>query len=204
MILTSRPILESETVAIDLAQIDAKPGLRRYLSWRSEKKPVWTVRFHFESSGNAMELSYSISKQQRLPTTSVKRRILLRYARLRYGRRPFFVCPKCSRSCRIVYLVVAAPEREPACRTCIGGRYLNDVYRRHPGMIRRRALRQIHKAEELLARPHLGAAQRARALDLLEEGARLGREHRELVIAHAVQRAGALEAVLDDAQEGAA
>jgi hypothetical protein len=55
------------------------------------------------------------------------------------GRRPWFVCPSCSRRCRVLYL-----RREPACRACHGLAYESQREDRFT--------RLLHRARKIRAR----------------------------------------------------
>lgn len=191
-------VIEFDCLPIDLADL-RKGGVEpRCVTFSCGEVRFGSILCEFVSSNRALKLSYELSNEAGFVQNRVSREISLRFARLTFGKRPFFVCPVCNRSARVLYLLVANLTDPPRCRICVGGRYVSDVFRRHAWSRRRTAMKKIARAEELLAKPKLQASGRARALDLLREGEELLRKHLDKVNKRASGVAGELEGDLEE------
>lgn len=223
----SRPILEADFLALDLARVRPPPGTSRVVSWSRGGALIGSARIRSVDSPAGLILSYAVRKgpvdhpngstdlpehhgddpeecgEHPIPARQdVCHRLSFRSAMLHFGERQFFACPLCNERARVLWLPRKRPNATPRCRTCTGAVYSCDVhYRLHPLSSRRRALRLIERGQDLLTRPRLRAARRARGIGLLRAGELQLRQLLLDVAARGLEAAHHLEARLEDARE---
>ena len=189
----ARKILQNAFLPLDLFQIQTGAD-SRLLTWRGGGKSLGSARINFVSNTAGLEVTRILMEESRMPPTH---RVSFRYARLKFGEVRYFACPRCDRRARILYFEIEEVDAPPVCRACTGARYASQIhYSAHPLNERRRALKKLQRAQELLERPRLGPRRRARAMELLTQGETQLREHFDRLAARASATAADLEGLL--------